>query len=42
MSWLPYARLRLAGKHEAAHRTKQYVGHIFRYAVATGRRNRLK
>lgn len=25
------------GKHETVHRTKQYVGPIFRYAVATGR-----
>ncbi|WP_414717288.1 phage integrase central domain-containing protein [Steroidobacter cummioxidans] len=24
-------------KHETAHRTKQYVGQIFRYAVGSGR-----
>ena len=28
------------GKHETAHRTKQYVGQIFRYAVATSRAER--
>lgn len=28
------------GKYETAHRTKQYVGQVFRYAVATGRAER--
>lgn len=28
------------GKHETAHRTKQYVGQVFRYAVATSRAER--
>lgn len=28
------------GKHESAHRTKQYVGQIYRYAVATSRAER--
>jgi len=28
------------GKHETAHRTKRYVGQIFRYAVATSRAER--
>lgn len=28
------------GKHETAHRTKQYIGQIFRYAVATSRAER--
>lgn len=28
------------GKHETAHRTKQYVGQVFRFAVATGRAER--
>jgi integrase len=32
--------IEIRGKHETAHRTKQYVGQVFRYAVATSRAER--
>jgi integrase len=33
-------RLESRGKHETAHRTKQRIGQVFRYAIATGRAER--
>lgn len=33
-------RLETRGKHETAHRTKQRIGQVFRFAIATGRAER--
>lgn len=33
-------RIEARGKNETAHRAKQYVGQVFRYAIATGRSER--
>jgi len=35
-----FRRLERRGKHETAHRTKQRVGQVLRYAIATGRAER--
>jgi integrase len=35
-----FRRLERRGKHETAHRAKQRVGQVFRYAIATGRAER--
>lgn len=34
-------RIEVRGKHETAHRTKQTCGQVFRYAIATGRAERI-